>query len=147
MQRKSDRPGETAQRDFNQPSPYDDAGGDPYAANTLEGKGDQAVNDAKEKAKDAGRKIQEQADAGRESAGEGLGTAAEKIRQKSQEQDGMAAEAGSKIAEGMDQTATYLKEHDTGEMVDDLERYIRQHPMQAVAGAVAAGFVIGRILR
>jgi ElaB/YqjD/DUF883 family membrane-anchored ribosome-binding protein len=143
MQKKTER----ADRSYYEATPINAAGVDPLSSSPPDASGGQGADDVKAKAKEAGRKIEEKADETRESAAEGLGTAATKLREKSQEQDGMAAEAGSKIAEGMDQTASYLKEHDTGEMVDDLERYIRQHPMQAVAGAVAAGFVIGRILR
>ena len=47
----------------------------------------------------------------------------------------------------MESTATYLREHDTQTMLNDIEAYVRGHPTQAVIGAVAVGFVLGRMLR
>ena len=47
----------------------------------------------------------------------------------------------------MEKTATYLRENDTETMLSDFEKYIREHPTQAVISAVAVGFVVGRILR
>jgi ElaB/YqjD/DUF883 family membrane-anchored ribosome-binding protein len=52
-----------------------------------------------------------------------------------------------KAAMGMERTAGYLREHSTGDMTADIETYVREHPMQGVAAAVLAGFVIGRVLR
>jgi ElaB/YqjD/DUF883 family membrane-anchored ribosome-binding protein len=59
----------------------------------------------------------------------------------------MAGKAGEKVAEGMERSATYLREHSTEDMRGDVERYVREHPMQAMAGALVAGFVLSRILR
>jgi hypothetical protein len=47
----------------------------------------------------------------------------------------------------MDTAATYLKEHSTSDMLNDLEHFAKEHPGQALAGAVITGFVVGRILR
>jgi ElaB/YqjD/DUF883 family membrane-anchored ribosome-binding protein len=47
----------------------------------------------------------------------------------------------------MESAAGYLKEHSTTEMWEDLEHYAKEHPGQALAGAVVTGFLLGRILR
>jgi ElaB/YqjD/DUF883 family membrane-anchored ribosome-binding protein len=47
----------------------------------------------------------------------------------------------------MEKTATYVREHSTNEMLNDVETYVKEHPAQSVAGAVVAGFLLGRILR
>jgi ElaB/YqjD/DUF883 family membrane-anchored ribosome-binding protein len=59
----------------------------------------------------------------------------------------MPAQAGVKVADTMESAAGYLREHNTEDMVGDLEKYVKAHPTTALAGAVVAGFFIGRILR
>lgn len=87
------------------------------------------------------------ADQARESAAEGMETAAEKIRERASGSEGVQGKAGTKLAEGMEKTAGYLREHDTQEIMGDLERFVREHPTQSVLAAVALGFVIGRMMR
>jgi ElaB/YqjD/DUF883 family membrane-anchored ribosome-binding protein len=101
---------------------------------------------AKEQAAEVADKARRQADQGMDKAAEGLHGTAEKLRERAEEQGGVTADAGQKVADTMERTAGYLREHDTQELMDDLERYVREHPMQAVAGAVIGGFLIGRIL-
>lgn len=86
------------------------------------------------------------AESGREGAAGMLERTAERIEQRSDE-GGMQGAAAGKAAEGMQAAAGYLKEHDTGELIEDVEHYVRSHPMRSLAGAVAAGFLVGRILR
>jgi ElaB/YqjD/DUF883 family membrane-anchored ribosome-binding protein len=86
-------------------------------------------------------------DEGKDKAAGSMESAAEKIREQAENTNGVQAKAGVKVAEGMEKTAGYLKEHDTTEMIDDLEHYVREHPVQALAGAVVGGFLVGRILR
>jgi hypothetical protein len=101
----------------------------------------------KEKASEYGAKAQEQADQTKDQAAGGMERAAEKIRERSESMDGTPAQAGTKVAESMDTAATYLKEHSTSDMLNDLEHFAKEHPGQALAGAVITGFVVGRILR
>jgi ElaB/YqjD/DUF883 family membrane-anchored ribosome-binding protein len=105
------------------------------------------ANQAKDKASELGQKAQQQADMGKDKAAGGMESAADKIREQASKSDGMTAQTGTKVADSMEKTAGYLREHDTTEMLDDVEQYVKDHPMQAVAGAVIGGFVIGRILR
>jgi ElaB/YqjD/DUF883 family membrane-anchored ribosome-binding protein len=87
------------------------------------------------------------ADEATTTAGESMESVASKLREGTEGQGGMAGQAGTKVADSMENTASYLKEHDTQEMLDDLERYVREHPMQALAGAIVGGFLIGRVFR
>jgi ElaB/YqjD/DUF883 family membrane-anchored ribosome-binding protein len=102
---------------------------------------------AKEKASEYGEKAQEQAEQAKDQAAGGMERAAGMIRDRSTSMDGTTGEAGTKVAAGMESAATYLKEHNTTEMWNDLELYAKEHPGQALAGAVVTGFVLGRILR
>ena len=104
------------------------------------------MGNAKETVTEYGQKGKEQADAGIEKAATGLQDASEKLRGRMEGQDGVQAQAGTKIADGMDKTATYLREHNTDEVFDDLEKFVREHPLQAVAGAAIGGFLISRVL-
>jgi ElaB/YqjD/DUF883 family membrane-anchored ribosome-binding protein len=83
---------------------------------------------------------------GREQASSGLDSVAEQLRERASS-DGTKGEMAERAAVGMERTADYLREHSTGDMTADLEAYVREHPMQGVAAAVVAGFVIGRVLR
>jgi ElaB/YqjD/DUF883 family membrane-anchored ribosome-binding protein len=102
---------------------------------------------AKEKAAQATEKATEVADQAREKTAEGAQSAADTIREQTTGKGGIQETVGTTAADTMDKTATYLREHDTQAMLNDLETYIREHPTQAVIGAVAVGFVVGRILR
>lgn len=101
---------------------------------------------ARDKAREIGETAQEQLDARKDQAAGGMERVAEMVRERTPD-DGMAAKAGAKAADGMETAAGYLRDHDTSEMWNDLESYARQHPTQALAGAIFAGFVLGRILR
>ena len=106
-----------------------------------------AVDKMKDKAPEVMQKAQDKADAGIDTAAGGMESAADKIRERTQGKEGMPAEAGAKVADTMERTAGYLREHDSSEILDDVERFVREHPVQAVAGALVGGFVISRILK
>jgi hypothetical protein len=74
-------------------------------------------------------------------AAAGIDRAAEMAREK------VPGELGTKVANTMEKTAGYLREHDSGELWEDVEQYVRQHPMQATMTAAFAGFLVARILR
>jgi ElaB/YqjD/DUF883 family membrane-anchored ribosome-binding protein len=127
--------------------------GDEYEKSQTQEMGEQVqektreyTEQVKDKASEYGEKAQEQVEAGKDMAAERMESAATVIREKAG-QSGLPAEAGEKLATGMEKTAGYLREHDTTQMMDDLETYVRSHPMKALAGAIFAGFVIGRVLR
>lgn len=85
-------------------------------------------------------------ESGRTGAAEGLERAAENLERQSRG-DGMTAMAAGAAADGMQQAAGYLRTHETAEMWEDVERYVREHPGRSVLAAIAAGVVVGRILR
>lgn len=111
---------------------------------------DTGVDRMKQKASDTKDKVQEKVkettEEGIDRTAEGVHTAAERIRSETEQRGGMTAEAGTKVADTMERTAGYLREHDSEQIIDDVERYVRQHPVQAVAGAIVGGFILGRLL-
>ena len=105
------------------------------------------ADQAKDKAAEYGQKAQQQIDAGKDQAAAGMERAAGQLRERVSQSGGVQAQAGTKVADTMEQAAGYLREHSTAEMWDEVEMYVREHPAQALAGAAFAGFMLGRILR
>ena len=109
--------------------------------------GTQARQDMSQKATEFTEKTREKADEGMNKAAGTMEDTAQKLRGRTEDKGGMQAKAGEKVAEGMEKTAGYLREKDTQQIMDDVEQYVREHPVQAIAGALFGGFVIARILR
>jgi len=101
----------------------------------------------KDKAAEVGSKVEEKAEVGKEKAADGLEKAAEQMRTRLESQGGPQAQVGVKVADGMEKTAGYLRDHETAEIWSDVETFVKEHPMQAAATAAVAGFVLARILR
>jgi ElaB/YqjD/DUF883 family membrane-anchored ribosome-binding protein len=131
-------------------------------ANDTKAKAEDLASDAKSKAEDLAGEAKSKAgelagqakdaaygmaESGRDSAAGALDSAADRIEDRVASSDGMPAAAAEKAAQGMHAAAGYLKEHETAEVWDDIEQYVKTHPMQSVALAIAGGVVIGRILR
>jgi len=105
------------------------------------------MDKAKEQLDGGMDKAKEQVDAGIDKAAEGLESTAERIKSMTGDGEGMPAQAGVKLAEGMEGAATYLKEHSSDEIFKDLEVFVKEHPTQALVGAIFAGFMVGRMMR
>ena len=85
----------------------------------------------------------------RRAAAGGLGQVAATIHDKAENLPGgpRAVNLAHDIADGMESTASYLREHDFEDMRDDLINICRRHPAQALLSALAAGFLLGRVIR
>lgn len=92
-------------------------------------------------------KAMEQAEVGKQKAASGLHSAAEQVRSRAGESDGTKDKVMAKTADTMEKSAQYLEDHEPREMWDDFEKFVKEHPMQAAAGALVAGVIVGRILR
>jgi ElaB/YqjD/DUF883 family membrane-anchored ribosome-binding protein len=67
-------------------------------------------------------------------------TAADLASQAASQMSDVAAQAQKKVT-------SYLREHDTQEMLADLRAYVKAHPTQALIGAAAFGFLAAALLR
>jgi ElaB/YqjD/DUF883 family membrane-anchored ribosome-binding protein len=85
-----------------------------------------------------------QADAGMDRASETARGFADTLHRRAENFEGVRADANERVAETIDRTADYLKEHDSEQLFGDVKSYIRKHPMQAVAGAVVGGMLLGK---
>lgn len=85
---------------------------------------------------------------------EQLDTAAEQIDRFADERTrgamGVRAQAGSmahSMADMMESAASYLRHNDVESLRSDLGRQMRERPLQTLLVGVAAGWVVGKILR
>ena len=103
----------------------------------------------KEKASEMADAVSEKLDEQRESAAEGLGRAASTLHQRADSVPGgpKVVNLTHSIADGMESTANYLREHDFSSMGEDLLAICRKYPTQSVMAALAAGFLLGRSAR
>lgn len=114
----------------------------------LEGMAEETARGARQRAREAiqeaAGRARDTAERAREGAAGGIESAAERLRERTEGAEGIQGAAGTKLAEGMEKTAGYLKEHDTRSMLTGVKRYVREHPARSVLGAAAIGFVLGR---
>ena len=85
----------------------------------------------------------------RENVAGGLDRVASTIHEKAGSLPGgqKAADAANSLADGMESTASYLRDHDLKDMGDSLTGICRKYPVQSLLSALAIGFLVGRVLR
>jgi len=104
---------------------------------------------AKDKASQWTDAASDTADRQRENASSGLERAASTLHEKAENIPGgpRAVQAAHRVADGMETTASYLREHDFADMGDDLIHLCKRYPVQALLSAAAFGFLLGRSVR
>lgn len=76
-----------------------------------------------------------------------LDTAATKLHAKADGlHGGRIAGMADKTASALDSTATFVREFDSREMLDDVSVLAKKHPGKALAAAALVGFFVGRAL-
>ena len=85
----------------------------------------------------------------RENAADGLGRAASAIHDNAESVPGgpKVVKMAHNIADGMESTASYLRDHDFAKMGKDVMDICRRYPTQSLVAALAVGFLIGRSKR
>lgn len=131
--------GETSQRDGGAGS--EASGGVQQATDKVAEGASQVAEKAQEGVEQLKERAGEMEQTGRETAASTMERTAETIRER------VPVPGAESAAQGMEQAAGYLQTHSTDQMVGDLESYIRQHPMPALVTALAAGVVLGRVMR
>lgn len=92
----------------------------------------------------AKERVDERLDEGIARTSARLDSAAGRLREAG---ESSGSEATLKLAEDVETAAAYLKDKSVEDIVKDVEIYMKEHPTQALLGAVLAGIVVGRILR
>ena len=78
---------------------------------------------------------------------DGLEKAAGQLRTRAQDGGGVQEKVGVRVADGLDKTSQYLREHEAQEIWTDVEQFVKDHPMQAAVGAAVAGYVVAKMMK
>jgi hypothetical protein len=115
----------------------------------LKGSLEDAASKAKDKAEQWSKSASETVDRQRENVSSGLERAASTLHEKATNIPGgpRAVSAVHRFADGMETTASYLREHDFADMRNDFVSLCKRYPAQALISAVAFGFLLGRSVR
>lgn len=105
-------------------------------------------------ARDLGERVESRINDTLSQTAERLETTAERIerlaRERTEGAGGVTQRAGQmagSVADMMDSAATYLRNQDVQGLRVDLERQMRERPLQTLLIGVAAGWVVGKILK
>jgi hypothetical protein len=97
---------------------------------------------ARSSAADVDRKVSGKAEQVRATAADSLDSAANAVHSGG----ARVARAAHHAADSLSSGAQYVREHDARDMIENLRQVVRKNPGPAFVGAVALGFVVGRVL-
>jgi len=103
------------------------------------------VDDARAKAAEVGDAAANKVDSAMTATGEQMSTLAQTVREKAPE--GKAGEVASKAADALDRGGEYLQNADLQMVRGDLERVIREHPIESLLVGVGIGYLVARATR
>lgn len=108
---------------------------------------------AQEKIGELGQKAGDRLNQGMRQAADRIDTAAQRLDQLANERlgnQGAQARVGDTahaLADSMQSVASYLRDNDAQALRADLERQMRERPLQTLLVAASAGWIVGKILR
>lgn len=118
-------------------------------------KAQEAAEQAKQKASETAEQVRQEAesriDRRRNEAADRLGGVAQALRRTGQDiherDDQLVGEYVEAAANQVEQFSDYLQKHNTGDLIREVQRLAARQPELAAAGALAAGFLVGRFLK
>ena len=116
-------------------------------ASGFQEKATEKASELQEKASEVGTKLHESAEAGIDRAADGLEKAAVQLRSRAEDGGGVQEKVGVRVADGLDKTSQYLRDHEAQEIWTDVEQFVKDHPMQAAVGALVAGYVVAKVMK
>jgi ElaB/YqjD/DUF883 family membrane-anchored ribosome-binding protein len=105
----------------------------------------QIVDEARGKAAEVGDAAANKVDSAMTATGEQMSTLAQTVREKAPE--GKAGEVAFKAADALDRGGEYLQTADLQMVRSDLERVIREHPIESLLVGVGVGYLVARATR
>jgi ElaB/YqjD/DUF883 family membrane-anchored ribosome-binding protein len=102
-------------------------------------KGQQALSTAREKASE----MTSQATA---KASEGIDKATEMLRERGEQTGGTVGTAATTAANTLESASSYVRSKDRDQMMQDIEAFIREKPVESILIAAGAGFILSKIL-
>jgi ElaB/YqjD/DUF883 family membrane-anchored ribosome-binding protein len=103
------------------------------------------VSDAREKVAEVGAATADRVDSAMTTTGEQMSNLAQTVREKAPE--GKAGEVATKAADALERGGEYLQTADLQVVRGDLERVIREHPIEALLVGVGVGYLLARSMR
>ncbi|MGJ3230182.1 MAG: hypothetical protein ACFE0P_00110 [Oceanicaulis sp.] len=118
-------------------------------------RGREAAHEARRAGEDLGQAAkdigEQRAEQGRERAYKSLETAADRLKDAGEdlqsEDERLAGELISRAAGGLHGAADYLRDHRTGDLLQDLQTFGRNNPAAFLGLSAAAGLLIARVGR
>jgi len=104
--------------------------------------GKNVMSQASEKAEELGEAASEKTKQGMNVVGNKMTSLAGSIRE-SAPTEGRMGTAASKVADSLESSGQYLKEHGFGDIADDVSNVIRKYPMQSLFIGVGVGVLLG----
>jgi hypothetical protein len=114
------------------------------------------VNRVKQQVRDLGERVAERASdtatTGKNRVADrihDLGDAIEDRARPLEEQGGVRGRAGHaahRVGDALEDSAEYLRSHDFGSILDDVQSTIRRHPLAAVGLALGAGYLLAGVM-
>ena len=113
--------------------------------NTVE----EAKDGIADKAKNLAQSATDAIDGKRDAAASSLASAASAIHEHARDLPGgeTVANLAHGTAEKLDATASYVRRHDSKQMMADVEQFVKTHPGQSLLAIAAVGFLAGRAFR
>ena len=103
------------------------------------------VDDARAKAAEVGDAAASKVDSAMTATGEQMSTLAQTVRENAPE--GKAGEVSTRAADALDRGGEYLQTADLQMVRGDLERIIREHPIESLLVGVGVGYLVARATR
>jgi vacuolar-type H+-ATPase subunit H len=103
------------------------------------------VDDARAKAAEVGDAAASKVDSAMTATGAQMSTLAQTVRENAPE--GKAGEVAAKAADALDRGGEYLQVADLQMVRGDLERVIREHPIESLLVGVGIGYLVARATR
>jgi ElaB/YqjD/DUF883 family membrane-anchored ribosome-binding protein len=102
---------------------------------------------ASEKSKELGRTAMNKIEESRTSAASSLQSAADTLHQKADTSVQAAGNFAHSTANKLESVAGYMRDHDTKQMMADVEEAVKKNPGRSILVAAAIGFLFGRAFR
>jgi ElaB/YqjD/DUF883 family membrane-anchored ribosome-binding protein len=108
-------------------------------------KGREMAGTAAERAKEMGTAVRDRVESGAHSAGSGIRSAAETIRENAPD-SGYLGQAASTLTDTLENTGRYLEEKGVSGAAEDLTMLIRRHPVPSVLIGLGLGILLGQFM-
>lgn len=115
-------------------------------AGDVRAKASELVDTTRQRASEAGAVAADKVDDAMTATGEQMTNLAQTVRAKAPH-EGRAGEIATNTAEALERGGQYLKDADLQVVRSDLERIIREHPVEAMLVGLGLGYMLARVTR